>query len=266
MERLGWLGAALLLVRLVTGCNTGSGPGDTGTINHFDGGPPDGGEVVILDGGGDAATPPNGTSACPQGLCNYQTGTGCAGSTPACIPADNGGIITPACEPAGAGKTGVSCTKVTDCAAGYFCAEAQCHKLCCGGDWTGCDSPTEHCLKSLDYSNGKGGTLATGAMLCYPVDTCDALVPASCTQPGTACLIADPTGATACLAPGSGATGEACPCKGGFVCLNKPGMAASCHRLCKAVAGGALPYCQDGEGACEHFTRDPAGVGECTPQ
>ncbi len=114
------------------------------------------------------------------------------------------------------------------------------------------------------------GSIPTGAMLCYPVDTCDALTPSSCTAPGTACLIADPTGATACLPAGAGQAGEHCPCAGGFACIDEPSMNGSgggqtCVRLCKAVTGGGVPYCPSNEGICTHYTRDPPGVGECQP-
>ena len=102
-------------------------------------------------------------------------------------------------------------------------------------------------------------------MLCYPVNTCDALHPASCAEPGTSCQIADPTGVTACLADGSGTAGSPCPCKGGFTCVQQTGKAPVCVRLCKAVPGGGSPYCQAGEGICTHYARDPAGVGECQP-
>jgi hypothetical protein len=258
MERLAFIGVALggAALCLTAACDS-SGTVDSQTKMSFGGSGGGSGEVVILDAGGDAATPPDGVTACPTGVCNYQSGIGCPAQTPACIPAGN---LSPECSPAGAGKTGSTCAKQADCAAGYFCVQtdAQCHKLCCGGDWTGCDSPSEHCITNLDYPNG-----STGAMLCYPVNTCDALTPTSCTPAGTACLIADATGATACLPPGTGGTGQPCPCQGGFACVTEPNAASTCHRLCKAVAGGAPPYCQAGEGDCVHHTRDPAGVGEC---
>ena len=44
-----------------------------------------------------------------------------------------------------------------------------------------------------------------------------------------------------------------------------PVPGGECRRLCKAVAGGADPFCQSGEGTCVHYNRDPASVGECTP-
>jgi hypothetical protein len=261
MRRLG-LGAAALLV--AAGCDNG-GTTDTAISMHFDAGP-EGGVEVILDGGGAPATPPDGAKACPAGVCNYQTGAGCPASTPACIPASSSSGIAPACTPTtGTGKTGSACTQQGDCAAGWFCAEGQCRKMCCGGDWTGCDSPSEHCIETLAYADDMDGVKATGAMLCYPVGTCNPLQPTGCTQPGTFCLIADATGAAACLPAGTGGTGAPCPCQGGFVCVSDmEGAPPTCHRLCGAVEGGAPPYCQDAEGICVHRTRDPAGVGECS--
>jgi len=222
--------------------------------------------VVIFEEAGAPVTPPDGVAACPQGVCNYQTSAGCPATSPACIPVLNGGAAAPACSPAGTGKTGSTCAQQAECAPGYFCVLGanQCRKLCCGGDWSGCDSPSEHCIQFLNYGDGMGGVVATGAMLCAPVNTCSAIDPASCTQPGTACLIVDQTGATACVAPGAGGAGDACPCQGGFVCVaDAPDASPSCHRLCGAVPGGAPPYCQDGEGTCVHHARDPEGVGEC---
>jgi hypothetical protein len=255
----GVLGVSALMA---VGCGD-TGTGDTGTTGGSSG--PDGGEIVILDGGGEPATPPDGKSKCPAGLCNYQTGEGCSGAQSACIPALDGmGGVAPACNVAGAGKSGSACAQVTDCAAGYVCAEATCHKLCCGGDWTGCPSAGEHCIENLVYGDGKGGTIATSAMLCYPVNTCSALTPSTGCAAGKACVLVDATGATACLTPGNGGSGEACPCKGGFTCVVGE-SGAQCRRLCKAVAGGGEPYCQGTEGSCVHFNRDPAGVGECTP-
>src|SRR5262245_59486930 len=102
----------------------------------------------------------------------------------------------------------------------------------------------------------------TGAFLCFPVNYCSALDPSSCAaiEPGTTCQIVDPTGATACYPEGTGGSGQACPCKGGFTCVKD-----SCRRLCKAVAEDDEPSCQPGEGRCAHFTKDPPDVGECTP-
>lgn len=218
------------------------------------------GPDVILDGGGDAAVPPDGASLCPQGACNYQTNAGC-GAAETCAPyPDGAGDAPPTCIAAGQGASGAACQSLDACAPGLLCAGGACRKLCCGKDWTGC-ADGESCIQGLSLSDGNGGTIKTGAMLCLPVNTCDALDPYAGCAAGTACQIADPTGATACLQEGGGAQGEPCPCKGGFLCVE-----GACRRLCKAVEGGGDPACEAGEGVCVHFVRDPAGVGECTPQ
>jgi hypothetical protein len=257
MGRFAWMGAALAVC---AGC------GSSGQITPFGDAGPDG-ALVYLDGGGGgpATVPPNGVAACPAGICNYQAGTGCTGTMTSCLPSVTGTQAKPACFTPGMIPSGGACTQSGDCVAGHICASGTCRKLCCGGDWTGCDSPSEHCLQTLAYGVD-AGVVNTGAMLCYTIDNCNVLEPSSCTTPGTACLLADPTGAAACLPPGSGTAGEACPCAGGYTCVTPPNAKGPvCIRLCKAVAGGGAPYCQNNEGACTHFTRDPPGVGECQP-
>jgi hypothetical protein len=233
------------------GCSSSTSPEDAGT-------PVEGGKPLepVLDAGGVPAMPPDGKSLCPTGVCNYQTNEGCAANQ-TCAPSDADGT-SPKCWSAGMTGLGGVCGPWTDCVPGAICAAGFCRKLCCGRDWTGC-SQGEHCISRLGVIIN-GQTVDTGAYLCMPVNDCSALEPASCTQPGTTCQIVDPTGATACFREGTGAAGEPCPCKGGFTCV-----ANGCRRLCKAVAGGAEPFCPPTEGRCVHFTRDPADVGECTP-
>jgi hypothetical protein len=251
--------ASLLALALV-GLFAHVGCGSTGSTSSSSSNPDGGPDYRIVDAGGDPATPPDGKAACPAGVCNYQTGAGCTDMAIACVPSvDAMGKATPSCTAPGTKKIDEACKAANDCGAGMFCVGGACRELCCGGDWTGCSSPNEHCIAAVAFSDGKGGVIQTGAMACLPVNTCDALNPASCNAPGTTCQIVDPTGATACLPDGTGGPGEACPCKGGYLCV-----AGACRRLCKAVEGGGDPACQSGEGDCVHFTRDPMNVGECT--
>ncbi len=260
------LALALAAFFLLAGCDTGDMMDDTITLPPADAGPD--AVSVYLDAGGPggpASTPPNGAAACPTGACNYQTGSGCSGAMSSCLPTPTGNTAAPACVAPGSVAAGGACVQATDCVAGHVCAGGLCRKLCCGGDWSGCDSASEHCLEGFEYINGSM-TVQTGAMLCYPVNVCDALNPASCTASGTTCQIADITGVTACLPEGSGGAGQPCPCKGGFACVQPSGSQSYvCARLCKAVPGGGAPYCQVGEGICTHYNRDPQGVGECQP-
>ena len=246
---------------LANGCgNDGADPADAS---------PDGGgssRDPILDGGGEIPPPPNGESLCPAGACNYQTQTGCSaeGGPVSCVPLPTTSGVAPACERAGSVANGQKCSQWTDCVPGSICVENTCRKLCCGRDWTGCSTPAEHCIRQLQVVVNNA-PVASGAYLCYPVNQCDALAPKSCASidasgANTTCQIADPTGATACLPEGAGGVGDACPCKGGFACVE-----GGCRRLCRAVAGGGEPSCPVEEGICVHFNRDPPGVGECTP-
>jgi hypothetical protein len=251
-----------LAVGVLGGGALGCGNGENDTPDPTDGGtrPPD----PVLDGGGEIPPPPDGAGLCPPGVCNYQTGAGCAADAAAasCVPLPMGSVVTPACERAGRTANGEACAEWTDCVSGSICAAGRCRKLCCGRDWTGCNTSAEHCLRPLQVQLANNTVVPSGAYLCYPVNQCDALVPSSCAaiEANTTCQIADPTGATACLPEGAGGVGSACPCKGGFTCVE-----GGCRRLCRAVAGGGEPSCPAVEGVCVHFNRDPAGVGECTP-
>jgi len=242
-----WLFPALALT---VGCNGGDGDTAAG------GGNPDGGTNLYEDlSDGGKPTPPNGEGSCPTGTCNYQTNDGCDPGY-GCLPIDDGTGIAPACNPTSGTKTsGEACADIGECAPGSMCAEGACRKLCCGGDWTGCASADEHCIKHLKYPSGD-----TSAMLCYPVNGCDALDPhAACTKPGEACLIVDATGATACVPEGTGEDGQPCPCKGGFLCNEETLL---CERLCRFDPTSAQAACPSGA-ACVHANEHPAGVGEC---
>lgn len=249
--------AALLSVVALTACGGSNEPGSAGT----DGGGT-GGTGGVLDGGGTVDPPPNGATLCPKGACNYQTQDGCTGSQ-ACLPAVSGSDVVPSCQGSGSAHSGEACTGWNDCAPGLFCAEGACRTLCCGGDWSACPAG-ESCIRQLAVKVGDAG-VSSGADLCFPVNNCDPLDATACAdQPGMACLVVDPTGNVACTPEGSAAAGEPCSgsvhCSRGFACV-----ASACRRLCRAVAGGS-PACTASEGACVHYNRDPAGVGECTPQ
>lgn len=253
MKSAFFLGLSCSLAFASLGClDNGTGdsshPSDAGVAGY-----------QVIDAGGPIAEPPDGGAACPSGACNYQTGSGCSAAE-TCSPGLAGDMVTQQCTAGGSGKSGDVCASSGECAVGYLCVVKSCHKLCCGGDWSACPSADEHCINRLAYAGPDGGAIETGAMLCFPVNDCDALKPDSCTKAGTSCQIVDATGATACFPSGTGDVGQPCPCKGGFTCAG-----GVCHRLCKAVAGGGDPLCQPGEGACVHFSKDPPGVGECMP-
>jgi len=260
---------ATLAVAFAPACSSTEGPeaaneGDSGA-QSLDSGDP---RAPILDGSRLVAPPPtDGAAACPVGICNYQTGQGCSGGAPSCVPLPSGSSssISPACSPAGSALPGSACTQWSDCVPGSVCAEGQCRKLCCGTDSTACPSH-ERCIRDFKLSLGDAGVVASGAELCYPVDTCSVLELGSCDAvgPRTACQVVDPTGATACSPEGVRGAGDQCGegagCMRGFTCVHH-----FCRRFCRAELGGGEPSCPVDEGRCVHFPDDPSGVGECTP-
>jgi hypothetical protein len=222
---------------------------------------------VLIDGGGGVPEPEPGERMCAAGVCNYQTQEGCA-EAEACRPRFGAGStsVVPGCEPAGDGRSGASCASSAECARGYFCvpSEGVCRKLCCGRDWSACDAG-ESCIRQ--FSVAFGDRVEYAVDLCYPIDTCDVFAADSCKEESVdaprECKIVDPTGAVACTPRSSRRLGDACSppdvCAQGLSCV-----AGRCRRLCRAELCGE-PSCPPEEGACVHFDRDPAGVGECTP-
>ncbi len=223
--------------------------------------PADGGsDAPFVDGGGGIELPPDGESLCPKGACNYQTQAGCSGAQ-ACQPAFSADSVTPTCAAPGTVPIGGACKAVGDCAKGGFCADGQCRTLCCGADYSACPDG-ESCIRQLSF-NGSNGPVSAGVDLCFPVGTCK-LFEANACGDKRACQIVDGRGKVACAPVGAGDQGAACspqaPCIEGFSCVG-----GKCTRLCKAVASGGEPTCDEGEGRCIHSDRDPPGVGECTP-
>lgn len=227
--------------------------------------------LVDLDGGGGVEKPPDGASLCAAGPCNYQTQVSCMDNGTACRPQVPAGATTvfPGCEPAGEGVANEACKVSADCAIGYMCVQetttvSKCRKMCCGGDWSACDSG-ESCIRQLAVKLADA-TVVSAVDLCFPVGTCDVFDPTSCAnEPGRECKIVDPTGAVACAPKSTAKLGDPCGppnvCAQGFTCVGS--ITRTCRRLCRAVLCGE-PACPAEEGTCVHFDRNPPGVGECT--
>jgi hypothetical protein len=223
------------------------------------------------NGKGGILPPPDGPSLCPAGPCNYQTQNGCS-ETEACRPhyTASSTTVTPRCEAIGDGRSGDACATNVDCDRGYLCLDpngsgATCHKQCCGGDWTACDTG-ESCIRQSYVQ--LADELVYAVDFCVPINTCDLFDPESCaSEPGRECKIVDPTGAVACSPKSSAKLGDSCSppavCAQGLTCVGRAGTGQFCRRLCRAEACGQ-PSCPAAEGTCVHFDRNPPGVGECT--
>ena len=259
-------GRASLLSSLLLACacstgtssnSTGDAVGNTGAV------------IIFFDAGSSTPVAPDGVLSCPVATCNYQTQQGCA-SAQMCHPVLNTDSVSPACVTAGTRAAGETCTW-EQCQPGLFCtAEGHCRNLCCGGDWSVCQS-NESCTGAILLQAPDAGTaVPAGVSVCEPLDNCDVLDPTSCPA-GKSCYVVDSRAGTRCLTSGTVAFNGACSatklCAAGLTCVqNSQGSGSACRRLCRAVPGGGPPSCPQSEGRyCAHFVRDPAGVGECTP-
>jgi hypothetical protein len=248
----------LLALCLATGLAVACGAGESATTDAAMPGCP----KLIDDEAVALEDPPDGPAACAAGDCNYQTQDGCADDQ-ACRPQFNATDpeVHPGCEAAGTAASGDACKVQGDCARGLYCAQGQCHKLCCGADWTGCDAG-ESCIRSLDVRAG-GQVISAEAGLCFPVGTCDLFDPNACADdPSRECKIVDPIGQVACAPRSNAGLGDACApptvCQAGLNCVG-----GFCTKLCRFSECGE-PACTADDGTCVHFPRDPDGVGECT--
>lgn len=244
------------------GCNSST----TASGNNADGSVVN--TIVFLDAGTGTAVSPDGATACPSGGCNYQTQLGCSAGQ-MCHPELSGSSVAPQCVSAGPKAAGESCNW-QECQPGLFCAgDGHCRHLCCGGDWSVCAN-NETCTEAilLQGAPDAGIALSANVNVCQLEDACDVLNPNSCPV-GKSCYIVDSRGGVRCLNTGSASLNEGCSstdlCKSGFTCVQSGAGAGTCRRLCRAVAGGADPFCPASEGYCSHFVRDPPEVGECTP-
>ncbi|HTA92865.1 MAG TPA: hypothetical protein VK745_24975 [Polyangiaceae bacterium] len=259
------LGRFFIAAFTCAGLLLGVGCGTTTTVSTpapFDAGCAD--PSVIEDAGDSIAVPDAGAPQCPSGICNYQAQTGCPADQ-ACRPQFNAVSpdVSPGCEAAGTGKSGATCATGSDCASGYYCADNVCRKQCCAGDWSVCDTG-ESCFRSLEVKAG-GNVIDSGMALCFPVDGCDPLDPSSCPgAPAQGCRIVDSQGSTACVPVGTAQPGDTCAtantCAAGSIC-----SLGACRALCRADVCGE-PACTASQGLCIRYSRDPAGVGECTPE
>jgi hypothetical protein len=242
-------------------------------------------QCAFYYGGGGVAEAPDGASACAAGVCNYQTQDCAAGKT--CAPHVDAttSTIVPVCRAAGTAKKGEPCDDTLQppdprkqCGPRLLCAEGACRNVCCGGDWRACD-PGEGCFHQANMLVGtkpNQETVYTTADLCFPVGTCDVLDPKACSDVKQTCRIVDSRPSVACTPSTTLQLGDPCSkanqCGAGQICVGSGDQAVNggsvtegtCRRLCRWACDGQ-PACGDGEGVCVHFDRDPAGVGECTP-
>jgi hypothetical protein len=238
------------------------------------------GQCIVYYGGGGIPAPPDGAQACAQGVCNYQSQTGCGVGKTCVLGIDFANkTVNPTCQSTGSLKEREPCDAQGQCGAGLYCAGTDapgdggfhgiCRKLCCGGDWAAC--PTgESCIRETEVKFGTELVYAN-VDLCFPVGTCDVFDSSACQSEGRTCRVVDPTGAVACAPYSNLVAGAPCDrthqCGAGLTCAGatpKDTSNGTCRKLCRWPSCAEGPTCAAAEGTCVHFDRDPPNAGECT--
>jgi hypothetical protein len=91
--------------------------------------------------------------------------------------------------------------------------------------------------------------------VCTPAMKCELLKDATCPA-GQTCTIVRTAGTTSCVTPGTGTSGQHCPCAAGFTCNWVEG---TCYQLCHIMSDDCGPnaLCQGGSDLY------PDGIGYC---
>lgn len=259
---------AIALLALAAGCSAGAnaGPGGGGGIGAAGGeGGAGGGAVggaggnIIIGGGAGGASGggPSLADLCGAGACTPTVNETCLdpGAGVDCKLVEEAGAVAGACVPPGSLLEGEPCVTSADCDQGLGCvstvAGGVCRAYCCG-DPEACGAGTYCAAEALADAPSRL------IPACRPSDDCNLLGngPSGC-EDGLACTIVKSDGTTACVQPGSGEAGDACPCAGGFVCSK---LTDTCLQLC--ATDGSGPPCATGTcmGAAMNL---PPGVGLC---
>ena len=122
------------------------------------------------------------------------------------------------------------CLTSTDCGPGLGCdASGLCRRYCCG-DVEACPDDT-YCapepMAAMDAVNASEPPLIP---VCIPADECTPLAENDLCDEGLTCTIVRQDGTTACVEPGAGQTGDACPCAKDHFCQVST---STCIKLCR---------------------------------
>jgi hypothetical protein len=227
-----------------------------------------GGATAVAIGSG--VTGDNTATGGTTGSTALGSGTGISGGNSAklaCRIRRDNAIPLSQCEDSGEGTSGDPCVSSVNCAPGFACAVdngiGQCRHFCCGGNEV-CPTGT-YCEERVIKEDVESiGSLVVS--VCMPAVACrfDEPYPCpadqTCSCPtGRTCGVVRADGTTACVEPGVGLEGEACPCAAGHVCSEVLG---TCVKTCSLsnVSSNAV---QCSLGVCQSSTSLPADVGIC---
>jgi hypothetical protein len=167
------------------------------------------------------------------------------------ITNDASGTLEGVCAETGQGEAGAPCLTASNCGAGMGCVgtPGTCRAYCCG-DVEACAAGTYCALRDLASQEVVNVSNPPQIPVCELADHCTLFEP--CQNPELTCSVVRQDGATSCVPKGNGQSGEACPCKAGFMCntaLNE------CQQLC-SVNGDECPvgsYCQSSTNLPQDF-------------
>lgn len=167
------------------------------------------------------------------------------------------------CALAGRGSVGDACSSGRDCSPGLGCVagevagRGQCLEYCCAGR-SSCDG-NRLCTERPLLVPGSAPSAAPRGPVCVLPEQCELKDPFPCPPgeqcscpEGRACSAVGTDGARACVEPGTGMEGEACPCSAGYFCSPAQGK---CLELCQfgTESCGAERFCQGAPGFPENW-------------
>jgi hypothetical protein len=207
-----------------------------------------------LCGGSHATCQPGAkTDICAQGGNPGMGGSPPDASAVSCqlVAADGGTGITAQCGTSGSSTDGDPCMSAADCGPELGCISGLtpiCRTYCCDS-LESCPSET-YCVTSP-----MNEPPYAAIPVCIPAMTCVLLDDATCPA-GLTCAIVRASGTTSCIVPGTGTTGQACPCAAGFTCSAADD---TCLQLCHTGTDecGSNGFCQGGTKPY------PDGIGYC---
>jgi hypothetical protein len=236
--------------------------GETGSLGG------EGGAAGAMSQGGDSTNGGAAPGGAPSG--------GAAGHGPSMVPdgpsyscqvTREGNQLTRKCSLAGSGTANAPCFSGADCAPSFACVTSgdsgRCLPYCCDRG-TACESGSycaEQPLRSASSDNVAAG--APRVPVCVPADGCslEETFPCAagkscrCTN-GTACMVVRDDGTTACVKPGTGQTGDPCPCAWNHVCSS---VTNACVKICRTDSSDA----DCGAQKCQASAELPPNFGVC---
>lgn len=184
-----------------------------------------------------------------------------------CQVTSQNNLLTRQCVMAGTGTANAPCFGAADCAPSFACVTdgdaGRCLPYCCDSR-TSC-APGTYCAEQplRRTPAGSNSSQAPRVPVCVPADGCSLEdqfpCPAGKTcrcQADTACMVVRNDGTTACVKPGAGKQGEACPCAWNHVCSS---VTSTCVKICRTDA--ASDDC--GSQKCQASAELPPNFGVC---